>query len=116
MKLANDISVTQKCGTVSGTKLEKAFSGTFNGDGHTITAAITDTGNQGTALFCYINGATIKNLKVAGAITGGMHAAAIVGTSEGTGNVMSAAAPTSAASWATAPPATSPSAAVSSAA
>ena len=48
----------------------------------------TDTGNQGTALFCYINGATIKNLKVAGAITGGMHAAAIVGTSKGTGNVI----------------------------
>ena len=88
VKLANDISVMQKCGTVSGTTLEKAFSGTFDGDGHTITAAITDTGNQGTALFCYINGATIKNLKVAGAITGGMHAAAIVGTSEGTGNVI----------------------------
>ena len=88
VKLANDISVTQKCGTVSGTELTKAFSGTFDGDGHTITAAITDTGNQGTALFCYINGATIKNLKVAGAITGGMHAAAIVGTSKGTGNVI----------------------------
>jgi len=70
---------------VSGSTLEKAFSGTFDGDGNTITATITDTGNQGTALFCYINGATIKNLKVAGAITGGMHAAAIVGTSEGTG-------------------------------
>ena len=88
VKLANDISVTQKCGTVSGTELTKAFSGTFDGDGHTITANITDTGNQGTALFCYINGATIKNLKVAGAITGGMHAAAIVGTSKGTGNVI----------------------------
>ena len=88
VKLANDISVTQKCGTVSGTTLTNAFSGTFDGDGHTITANITDTDNQGTALFSYINGATIKNLKVAGAITGGMHAAAIVGTSEGTGNVI----------------------------
>ena len=88
VKLANNISVTQKCGTVSGTTLTNAFSGTFDGDGHTITATITDTGNQGTALFCYINGATIKNLKVAGAITGGMHAAAIVGTSKGTGNVI----------------------------
>ncbi|MBQ3360714.1 MAG: hypothetical protein IJR02_11395 [Bacteroidaceae bacterium] len=88
VKLANDISVTQKCGTVSGTTLTNAFGGTFDGDENTITATITDTGNQGTALFCYINGATIKNLKVAGAITGGMHAAAIVGTSEGTGNVI----------------------------
>ena len=86
VKLTSDISVTQKCGTVSGTTLTNAFSGTFDGDGHTITAAITDTGNQGTALFCYINGATIKNLKVAGTITGGMHAAAIVGTSKDTGN------------------------------
>ena len=85
VKLTNDISVTQKCGTVSGTTLTNAFSGTFDGDGHTITATITDTGNQGTALFCYINGATIKNLKVAGAITGGMHAAAIVGIAKGTG-------------------------------
>ena len=88
VKLASDISVTQKCGTVSGTTLTNAFSGTFNGDGHTITATITDTDNQGTALFCYINGATIKNLKVAGAITGGKHAAAIVGTSKDTGNVI----------------------------
>ncbi len=88
IKLTEDISVTQKCGTMSDATQKYPFSGIFDGDGHTITAAITDTGNQGTALFCYINGATIKNLKVAGAITGDMHAAAIVGTSEGTGNVI----------------------------
>ena len=78
--------MTQKCGTVSGTTQVNPFSGNFDGGGHTITANITDSSNQGTALFSYINGATIKNLKVAGTITGAMHAAAIVGFSKGTGN------------------------------
>ena len=85
VKLSEDISVSTKVGTVTGSTQMNAFSGTFDGDGHTITATITDTGNQGTALFSYINGATIKNLKVAGTITGGMHAAAIVGFAKGTG-------------------------------
>ena len=82
--LTQDISVTTKCGTVSGSSQQNAFSGTFDGGGHTITADITDTGNQGTALFCYINGATIKNLNVGGIISGTQHAAAIVGLSKGT--------------------------------
>ena len=86
VKLTADINIAQKCGTVSGSTPEKAFSGTFLGDGHTITATITDTDNQGTALFSYINGATIKDLKVAGTINGGLHAAAIVGFAKGTGN------------------------------
>ena len=87
VKLTADINVTQKVGVVSGNAQEKPFSGTFDGNGHTITATITDTENQGTALFCYINGATIKNLSVAGTINGGQyHAAAIVGFSKGTGN------------------------------
>jgi len=86
VKLTDEINVAQKCGTVSGSTPEKAFSGTFLGDGNTITASITDTDNQGTALFSYINGATIMNLKVAGTISGGLHAAAIVGFAKGTGN------------------------------
>ena len=86
VKLTNNISVTTKCGTVSGSSQVNPFSGTFDGDGHTITATITDN-NQGTALFCYINGATIKNLTVAGTITSSQkHAAALVGFSKGTGN------------------------------
>ena len=88
VKLTQNISVTQKCGYVSGNNPAKAFSGTFDGGGKTITATITDTDNQGTALFRYINGATIKNVLVAGTINGGMHAAAIVGFAKGTGNSM----------------------------
>ena len=84
VQLSENISVS----TAAGTSESNSFQGTFLGGGHTINAAINNTGNQGTALFCYINGATIKNLKVAGAITGGMHAAAIVGFAKGKGNVI----------------------------
>ena len=84
VKLTENIEVTTKCGTVSGTSQQKAFSGTFDGGGHTITANITDTDNQGTALFAYIDGATIKNLTVGGTVSGTQHVAAIVGFSKGT--------------------------------
>ena len=86
VKLTTDISVSAKCGTAtSASNLGNAFSGTFDGDGHTITAAITDTDNEGTALFNSIDGATIKNLTVAGTISGGDYAAAIVGFAKGAG-------------------------------
>ena len=81
VQLIADITVSTMVGTS-----EIPFSGTFLGNGHTITANITDTSNDGTALFRYINGATIKDLTVAGTITGGLHAAAIVGIARGTGN------------------------------
>ena len=84
VKLTTDLDVTQMCGIVSGSTLGNAFSGTFLGEGHTITANITDVSNQGTALFAYINGATIRDLKVAGNINGGMYAAALVGFAAGT--------------------------------
>lgn len=87
IKLTADIGVTTMAGVVSGNQQEKPFSGIFDGGGHTITATISDiVENQGTALFKYINGATIKNLTVAGSVNGGLHAAAIVGFSKGTGN------------------------------
>ena len=80
LQLVKDISVS--------TMVSAPFSGTFLGNGYTITANITDTINGGTALFHNINGATIKNLTVAGTITGGIHAAAIVGEAYGTGNLI----------------------------
>ena len=87
VKLTADIDVNTMAGVVSGNQQEKPFSGIFDGGGHTITATISDiVDNQGTALFKYINGATIKNLTVAGSVNGGLHAAAIVGFSKGTGN------------------------------
>ena len=84
VKLMADIAVTQKVGVVSGKTPEKAFSGTFDGNGHTIWCTISDYGNQGTAPFCYINGATIKNLIVAGSITSGSdYMSGLVGFADG---------------------------------
>ncbi len=86
VKLTANISVSEKVGSVSGSTQVNPFSGTFDGNGYTITATITDNSNGGTALFCYINNATIKNLTLAGTITGNMHAAALVGFSKGVDN------------------------------
>ena len=86
VKLMADISVSQKVGLVSDGTQVNPFSGTFDGNGYTITATITDNSNGGTALFCYINNATIKNLTLAGAVSGNMHAAALVGFSKGVDN------------------------------
>ena len=83
VKLNADITVSQKVGN---SDMDIFFSGTFDGDGHTITAEIEDTTMQATALFRNIKGATIKNLTVAGSITGGWHAAGVVGCSMGSGN------------------------------
>ena len=60
------------------------YSGTFNGNGHKITLDLTTAG-QYTALFRYVNGATIQNLIVDGTITvSNKFAASIVGKSDGT--------------------------------
>ena len=86
VKLTANISVSEKVGMVSGSTQVNPFRGTFDGNSKTITATITDNSNGGTALFCYINGATIKNLTLEGTITGNMHAAALVGFSKGVDN------------------------------
>ena len=85
LKLGQNISVTQKAGIYSRNK-EKPFSGTFDGGKHTITANITETDGEYLALFGYINGATIRNLSVAGSVTGRIYSAGLVGASKGTGN------------------------------
>ena len=69
------------------------FSGTFDGQGHTLTVNIADTYyyfdgnvqyyNQGAAPFRYISDATIKNLTVEGTIYGGCHTAGLVGFNQG---------------------------------
>ena len=82
VKLSRDISIT----TMLGRSLHKSFSGTFDGDGHTITATIDQWG-KGVSPFRYINGATIKNLIVAGSIIAhDLHPSGLVGFSYGTGN------------------------------
>ena len=62
VQLTDDIIV----GTMAGIE-NKCFSGTFDGQGHTITLDMTAT-MQFTALFCYADGATFRNLKVDGVL------------------------------------------------
>ena len=90
VKLTADISgVTTTVGAEN-----KPFSGTFDGNGHTLTAAISSTATgtgfdeQGVAPFHYINGATIKNLTVSGTIaSASFHTAGIVGFADGTNTI-----------------------------
>ena len=79
--LATDITVGN--GDIVGTS-EKPFTGTFDGAGHTITCDIDYTSGDYAAPFRYINGARIKNVKVAGAVNGKNHCAGLVGSADGT--------------------------------
>ncbi len=63
VRLAADISVSTMAGAS-----RCPFSGTLDGNGHTITVNLTG-GGDGVSLFYFISGATIQNLKVTGNIT-----------------------------------------------
>ena len=70
-KLADDITVATAVNT-------NAFNGIFDGDGHTLTLD-----NLSGAPFGSISGATIKNLKIDGSVSGGRHISALVSGCEG---------------------------------
>jgi hypothetical protein len=81
-QLTNDISVSTMVGSSS-----TLFSGTFDGNGYTLTVSYTTT-EQYTAPFRYVDGATIQNLKVAGTITpSAKFAAGIVGRATSTNTI-----------------------------
>ena len=68
VKLVADITATVMAGSHTSETDYHAFSGTFDGDGHTITLALSGSGH-GTALFYHLGDATLKNLKVQGSVT-----------------------------------------------
>jgi len=74
-KLTADITVTKS--------YAQMFTGTFDGDGHTVTLAINSTNaNQG--LFGSVGqGGTVQNLLTVGSVTGGNNTGAIAGKNEG---------------------------------
>ena len=79
VSLFGDISITSTVGTTN-----HPFSGTFNGNGYTLTANITDESTTGTAPFREISdGAVIRNLTVEGTVTGTTHTAGLVGFARG---------------------------------
>ena len=76
-KLAADITVTEP--------YAYDFSGTFDGDGHTVTLAIDQPSKDNIGLFSKISStATIKNVTVDGTVTGSRCVGGIAGTSNGT--------------------------------
>lgn len=58
--------------------IEHPYSGTFDGQGFTLTVHLNST-VDGVAPFRRIDNTTIKNLAVAGSVTGGIHCAGLVG-------------------------------------
>ncbi len=65
-KLTENITLTGEWTPISNkSAIASAYSGTFDGDKHTISGL---SGSNG--LFGFVNGATIKNLKVEGTISG----------------------------------------------
>ena len=74
IKLENNITVSEMVG-----QSDHSFSGTFMGDGHTLTFYLTTTENF-CAPFRYVSGATISSLKTKGTIeTSAMYASGLVG-------------------------------------
>ena len=62
--------------------LELPFRGTYDGNGKKLTVSLS--GGNGVAPFAGIEGATIRNLTVAGRVEGGMHCAGLAGYASGT--------------------------------
>lgn len=63
-----------------GTYNTAAFTGTYNGDGKTLSRfEIAKTNDNCTGLFAYMDGATIKNVKIANSIVNGGDASGILG-------------------------------------
>ena len=71
-----------------GTSSTSAFTGTFNGNGHTVSGyTITATGNNGTGFIGYLgSGGTVENLGVSGTVNGGSYClvGGVVGINFGT--------------------------------
>lgn len=84
-KLMNDITITEG---LSYKEEGKPFTGTFDGNGKTITLDFVDTNKARSAAFCSVEGnATIKNLTVNGKLEStGNSTAAVIGTAKGIGN------------------------------
>ncbi|MBQ7718034.1 MAG: DUF4402 domain-containing protein [Clostridia bacterium] len=83
-KLTNDISVSTVLGNRPNTSTDSednVFSGTFDGDGHTLNVNISESGFA--APFAVAHNATIKNLHITGTITStSNHAAGVVAASK----------------------------------
>ncbi|TEB16966.1 The GLUG motif protein [Pelotomaculum sp. FP] len=78
-KLMNDIDLSGVTWTPIGISSTTNYGGTFDGDGKTITLTIDKAGSNYIGLFGYVLDGTVKNLTVAGNISGGTYTAGIAG-------------------------------------
>ena len=85
VQLQRSISISGSEWTPIGSKsADKPFTGTFDGNGMTISGLTISSGND-VGLFGYTSGATIKDLSLSGAsITGNKDVAVVVGNAAGT--------------------------------
>ncbi len=85
-KLTADITVTTG---ISYGNEGALFTGTFDGNGKTITLNMEDPNSQRSALFCSVGACTIKNLTVKGYVNSrGNSAGGLIGTVKGDNNVI----------------------------
>ena len=80
--LTKDINLKSKTWTPIGTT-SAPFTGTFDGNGHTIKKIKTKASKDYQGLFGFTKDATIKNLKVTGTVKGNLYVGGIVGQMEG---------------------------------
>ena len=93
-KLMNDINLSSVCGpmlddgqpvswTPIGNSEENAYTGTFNGAGHTISGLYIDRSANYQGLFGRVNGGTVQNLSVSGSVKGDDYVGGVVGQNGG---------------------------------
>lgn len=80
--LMQDLAVSSEYCALIGTQAVP-YTGTFDGNGHTITAELTYTNQHNTGFFGYVNGATIRNLTVKGQVQGINTVGGVVGCADG---------------------------------
>ncbi len=81
-----DISNSESFSPIGVSSQTTAYTGVFDGDGHTITLNLNNTDASYQALFGYTNGATISNVTVEGSVSGSQYVAGIIGYMRG-GNI-----------------------------
>jgi hypothetical protein len=82
--LTSDLDCTDEGNDVMIGGESSYFSGTFDGDGHNITVAISDTDDPAIGLFRATDGATIKNIGLLGEIAGGNMTGGLIGVASST--------------------------------
>ena len=94
-KLMNNIDLSSVCGENAGESGQPVswtpignyghqYTGTFNGNGHTISGLYINNSANDQGLFGRVNGGTVQNLTVSGSVKGDAYVGGVVGRNNGT--------------------------------